>query len=57
MQDEVVGRISVCYIEERPPADAGPFLKEERKLINTIATGSSTESCTQISRPFLRERS
>ncbi len=37
VQDEVVGRISVCYTEERPAADEGPFLKEERKLINTIA--------------------
>ena len=37
VQDEVVGRISVCYTEERPPSDEGPFLKEERKLINTIA--------------------
>jgi hypothetical protein len=32
-----VGNISVCYIEERPASDEGPFLKEERKLINTIA--------------------
>src|SRR5574341_290986 len=37
VQDEVVGRISVCYTEERPSSDEGPFLKEERKLINTIA--------------------
>ncbi len=37
VQDEVVGRINVCYMEERPLADEGPFLKEERKLINTIA--------------------
>ncbi len=37
VQDEVVGRISVCYTEERPLADEGPFLKEERKLINTVA--------------------
>ena len=37
VQEEVVGRISVCYTEERPLADEGPFLKEERKLINTIA--------------------
>ena len=37
VQDEVVGRISVCYVEERPTMDEGPFLKEERKLINTIA--------------------
>jgi hypothetical protein len=37
VQEEAVGRISVCYVEERPPSDEGPFLKEERKLINTIA--------------------
>lgn len=37
VQDETVGRISVCYTEERPAADEGPFLKEERKLIDTIA--------------------
>jgi len=37
VQDEIVGKISVYYRAERPPADEGPFLKEERKLINTIA--------------------
>jgi len=37
VQDEEIGRISVCYTEERPFSDEGPFLKEERKLINTIA--------------------
>jgi len=37
VQDEVLGQISVFYLEERPVADEGPFLKEERKLINTIA--------------------
>ncbi len=37
VQDEVVGTISVYYTEARPPEDEGPFLKEERKLINTIA--------------------
>jgi hypothetical protein len=37
IQDQNVGKISVCYTEERPPSDEGPFLKEERKLINTIA--------------------
>ena len=31
------GRIEVCYIEERPMKDEGPFLKEERLLINAIA--------------------
>ena len=37
VQEEKVGAISVYYTEERPASDEGPFLKEERKLINTIA--------------------
>jgi len=37
VQEKKVGEICVSYTEERPEADEGPFLKEERKLINTIA--------------------
>jgi len=37
VQEQIVGNISVCYTEERPASDEGPFLKEERKLIDTIA--------------------
>jgi pyruvate, water dikinase len=37
VRDENVGHISVVYTQERPTADEGPFLKEERKLIDTIA--------------------
>lgn len=37
VQEQVVGRISVHYTEERAPLDEGPFLQQERKLINTIA--------------------
>lgn len=37
VQDEFVGLIEVFYTIELPPADEGPFLKEERKLLNTIA--------------------
>ena len=32
-----IGTLEVCYLEERPRMDEGPFLKEERSLINTIA--------------------
>jgi hypothetical protein len=32
-----IGRVEVFYTEERPIADEGPFLKEERKLLDTIA--------------------
>jgi PAS domain S-box-containing protein/putative nucleotidyltransferase with HDIG domain len=31
------GALTVCYLEEKPEADEGPFLKEERSLINTVA--------------------
>ena len=33
----VVGRLEVAYTQEVPPMDDGPFLKEETKLIRTIA--------------------
>jgi pyruvate, water dikinase len=36
-QADTVGEITVQYIEERPPAEEGPFLAAERKLLNTIA--------------------
>ncbi len=31
-----VGLLEVCYLEERPESDEGPFLEEERNLINSI---------------------
>ncbi|MBN2561051.1 MAG: nucleotidyltransferase domain-containing protein [Phycisphaerae bacterium] len=37
VRGEVVGTIEVCYTRKSPQADEGPFLKEERKLITTIA--------------------
>ncbi|MBU0753963.1 MAG: PEP/pyruvate-binding domain-containing protein, partial [Planctomycetes bacterium] len=37
MQDETVGNVSVYYTREKPDVDHGPFLKEEKKLIETIA--------------------
>jgi predicted nucleotidyltransferase len=37
VQDSVVGKVSVSYTDEMPPLDEGPFLREERRLINTIA--------------------
>lgn len=37
IQEEVIGKLYVYYTEERPECDEGPFLKEEKKLINTIA--------------------
>jgi PAS domain S-box-containing protein len=37
VDDKEVGAVEVYYLEEKPEADEGPFLKEERNLINTIA--------------------
>ncbi|MFC1925553.1 helix-turn-helix transcriptional regulator [Chloroflexota bacterium] len=34
---EPVGEVAIFYQEERPPADEGPFLKEERALLDAIA--------------------
>jgi len=34
---ERIGTLEVCYLEEKPEIDEGPFLKEERLLINAIA--------------------
>ncbi len=32
-----IGVLTVCYFEKRPELDEGPFLKEERSLINAIS--------------------
>jgi PAS domain S-box-containing protein len=33
----LIGGLEVCYLEERPAAAEGPFLAEERELLNAIA--------------------
>jgi len=33
-----IGAIEVCYLEEKPECDEGPFLKEQRNLINGITS-------------------
>ena len=37
MHHEAVGECSVFYLEECTPADEGPFLKEERALLDAVA--------------------
>lgn len=37
VQGERVGCLEVCYLQEKPPRDEGPFLREERSLINAVA--------------------
>jgi hypothetical protein len=55
-QDEIIGMISVFYTEHRPDADEGPFLKEERKLINTIADQLGTHVFHQQLKSVFREQ-
>ena len=33
-----IGEVEVCYLEQRPDSFEGPFLREERQLIDAIAT-------------------
>jgi len=64
MYHEAVGEVAVFYFEEMPPADEGPFLKEERALldavaeqIGTIATRISAElELQEINRQLTVER-
>jgi PAS domain S-box-containing protein len=35
--DARTGRIEVCYLAERPPGDEGPFLLQERAVLESIA--------------------
>jgi len=37
MYHEAVGEVSIFYLEECEPADEGPFLKEERSLLDAVA--------------------
>ena len=37
VQEKTAGYVEVYYTDFRPSADEGPFLKEERRLINTLA--------------------
>jgi hypothetical protein len=37
VNNERIGTLEVCYLEEKPAIDEGPFLKEERNLIGAIA--------------------
>lgn len=34
---EPTGRVTVAYMEERPESDEGPFLAEERSLLNAVS--------------------
>jgi len=37
VHDKAVGTLEVCYLKEKPESAEGPFLNEERNLLNAIA--------------------
>jgi len=62
VRDENVGKICVSYKEERPADDEGPFLKEERQLIDAVsnriakaAERISTQKQLQVERQALQD--
>ena len=36
VNDNPVGQVMICYLKESPVSDEGPFMKEERHLLNAI---------------------
>ena len=55
MNGEQAGAVEVCYLEEEPEADEGPFLKEERDLINAVAERLGRVSERKRAEEALRE--
>jgi len=37
IKGQKIGRVEICYLEEKPESDEGPFLQDERNLINAIS--------------------
>jgi GAF domain-containing protein/DNA-binding CsgD family transcriptional regulator len=50
------GAVEVYYTQEMPPSDEGPFLKEERALIDAVAESLSTTAKRMLAEHALRER-
>jgi|WetSurMetagenome_2_1015567.scaffolds.fasta_scaffold53278_2 DNA-binding CsgD family transcriptional regulator len=48
MFHETVGEVAIFYLEECPPSDEGPFMKEERALLDAVAEQIGT-TATRIS--------
>jgi regulatory LuxR family protein len=57
--EEKVGFIEICYLEEMPPIDEGPFLREERLLINAISVriGNAIERITSKKQLEIEQKS
>lgn len=54
--NEPVGEVTIFYLEERPAADEGPFLKEERALLDAIAEHIGTIAMRIAAEKELQEK-
>ena len=52
---EPVGEVAVLYLEERPEADEGPFLQEERALLEGVAQRIGDMAVRIMARQALQE--
>jgi len=52
--EDRAGSLEVCYMEERPVASEGPFLKEERALLDTLAREVGRFAARHIAEESLR---
>ena len=52
---QIVGTIEVFYLEERPKSDEGPFTKEERMLLNGVASRLGRSYSRKRAEEMLRE--
>jgi PAS domain S-box-containing protein len=55
VQGKRIGTLEVCYLEEKPEMEEGPFLKEERNTINAIAEQSGRIVERNLAEEALRE--
>jgi len=55
VKGQPAGMIELCYLEERPIRDEGPFLREERNLINAIAERLGIVTARKRAEEALRE--
>jgi PAS domain S-box-containing protein len=55
VNSHLAGQLEVCYLEERPASDEGPFLFQERNLLNTIAQRIGSICASQQASAVLSE--
>ena len=55
LNNKKVGLLEVCYLEEKSESNEGPFLKEERNLINSVADHLGQLTMIKKAQEALRE--